>query len=305
MLGIICSGQGNQHPAMFALTGELPAAAPIFAAATRLLGEDPRRLVRQAAAASLQANRTAQILCVTQALAAACLLERVLRQPCLVAGYSVGDLAAWGVAGALAPEATLELAARRAVAMDAASGPDEGLAHIAGLSQRQVEAIARSTNVEIAILNPGQRFILGGARQDLEAACARALAQGAARAGLIGVQVASHTRRQAAAASAFAAELAKAAARLPSGGPLLISGLDGAPVFRLEEGRGKLAAQIAAPISWSACLATLAERGATRVLELGPGRALAEMAAGLPFTARGLEDFRTAEGAAAWLEAAD
>ena len=41
-LALLLSGQGNQHPAMFALTADAPAAADVFAAATRALGRDPR-----------------------------------------------------------------------------------------------------------------------------------------------------------------------------------------------------------------------------------------------------------------------
>ncbi|MCW5889465.1 MAG: hypothetical protein KIT14_02830 [bacterium] len=39
----------------------------------------------------------------------------------MVAGFSVGELAAWGVAGALDSHTTLELVARRAELMDAAT----------------------------------------------------------------------------------------------------------------------------------------------------------------------------------------
>jgi [acyl-carrier-protein] S-malonyltransferase len=43
------------------------------------------------------------------------------------------------------------------------------------------------------------------------------------------------------------------------------------------------------------------EAGASVFFELGPGRALNEMAAGAYISARSLEDFRTLQGARAWL----
>jgi [acyl-carrier-protein] S-malonyltransferase len=44
-LAILCSGQGLQHPRMFSLTGDAPAAASVFAHAAHWLGgRDPRRL---------------------------------------------------------------------------------------------------------------------------------------------------------------------------------------------------------------------------------------------------------------------
>lgn len=69
-LALLCPGQGTQHAGMFALTAAAPEAAPVFAAATALLDEDPRRLVRRADAATLHGNRMAQVLCGTQQLAA-------------------------------------------------------------------------------------------------------------------------------------------------------------------------------------------------------------------------------------------
>ena len=46
-LAILCSGQGRQHPDMFALTGDAPEAAGLFAHAAKLLGgKDPRDFVR-------------------------------------------------------------------------------------------------------------------------------------------------------------------------------------------------------------------------------------------------------------------
>jgi [acyl-carrier-protein] S-malonyltransferase len=48
-LAILCSGQGLQHPRMFSLTGDAPAAASVFAHAAHWLGgRDPHRLVQRA-----------------------------------------------------------------------------------------------------------------------------------------------------------------------------------------------------------------------------------------------------------------
>ena len=58
-LALLCSGQGPQHPAMFAVTGDAPAAAALFDHAAALLGgRDPRTLVRDAdEAVTLHGNR--------------------------------------------------------------------------------------------------------------------------------------------------------------------------------------------------------------------------------------------------------
>jgi [acyl-carrier-protein] S-malonyltransferase len=93
---------------MFDLFADCSAAEPVFAAASKLLGQDPRRFVREAAPADLFADRAAQILCCTQALAAWAGLGAARPVRTVIAGYSVGELAAWGCAGALDMRTTLQ-----------------------------------------------------------------------------------------------------------------------------------------------------------------------------------------------------
>src|SRR5258707_12994580 len=83
----------------------------------------------------------------------------------------------------------------------------------------------------------------------------------------------------------------------------LFSGIDGSPVVNISAGLNKLAKQISHTVQWARCLEGCVEAGASVFLELGPGRALNEMAAGAypDISARSLEDFRTLQGARAWL----
>src|SRR6202142_1325351 len=99
LVAILCSGQGGQHPAMFDLVANCPEAEPVFAAAAKVFGRDPRRYVREAAPADLFSNLTGQILCCTQALAAWAALATVRPARAVIAGYSIGELAAWSCAG--------------------------------------------------------------------------------------------------------------------------------------------------------------------------------------------------------------
>ena len=85
---------------MFDLVANCPEAEPVFAAAAEVLGQDPRRFVREAAPADLFSDRSGQILCCTQALAARAALGTAWPARAVIAGYSIGELAAWGCAGA-------------------------------------------------------------------------------------------------------------------------------------------------------------------------------------------------------------
>lgn len=301
-VAILLSGQGGQHPGMFDLTADHPAAQAVFSAATPLLGgTDPRDLARSGGDA-LHANRAGQILCCTAALAAWRALGFTGRA--IVAGYSIGDLAAWGVAGRIADADILALAARRAEAMDAASGEGFGLAGIRGLTRDALDALAVRHGCHLAIRNAADSFVVGGRRDALDALCRDAAAAGAQRAILLAVHTPSHTPLLAEASEAFRDALATVTLRgTPAGAPRLVSGLDGTTIFRPEDGLDKLARQISHTLDWAACLDACREYGADRVLELGPGHALATMARTALPDARihALEEFRSIDGVAAWL----
>ncbi|NEK38626.1 acyltransferase domain-containing protein [Rhizobium leguminosarum] len=306
-VALLCSGQGTQHREMFRLTADLPAAAGIFSAAREALGSDPRTFVLTASEASLHANRTAQILCVTQALAAATMIESAPSRRAIVAGYSIGEVAAWGIAGLLTPQAVIDLARIRAEIMDAASRPDDGLGFLRGLSGERVAALGSRHGIEIAIVNPGDAFIVGGSRPSLLAFFESALAAGATRAGLLPVSVASHTSRLEKAVAPFRSAIYAHKPKRPDRSRTLLSGLNGSALLDIVSGADKLARQLGTTVRWDICLGAAVERGASRFLELGPGRALAEMAASAYPTipARSTEDFRSAAGVCAWLSEFD
>ena len=271
-------------------------AAPILASARDLLGADPHALPD----AARYENRAGQILCVARALAAAACLAPAAG--CVVAGYSVGEVAAWGVAGFWSFEQTLRLTALRAELMDAAGGDAGGLGFVRGLERGHVEALAAQFDCALAIVNPRQSFVIGGPRDRVEQCCAAALAQGAAAARRIGVNVASHTPLLAGAVAPFRAVLQATPLSRPMPGRVLV-GAATASVVAGAPGLAGLAAQIGTTLDWAAVLDSLIERGVDRVLELGPGSALAEMAhtAYPALDVRALDDFRSLAGAAAWM----
>lgn len=302
-LAILCSGQGAQRADMFELTGAVPQADALFAHAGRLLGDDPRNWVRHAEPDALHENRAAQLLCTLQALAAAALLDTVWPRRRCVAGYSVGEVASWSVAGMIDPHDALDLADARARAMDAASGGDERMAFVRGLTRARLAQLCDGRDAAIAIANPGDAFVVAGRQADVAAVADDAARDGALRVAPVCVRIASHTRRLAAAVPAFRASLAAVNVRRPPPGTRLFSGIDGASVLDIGAGLDKLARQIAEPVEWVACLAACVEAGATAFLELGPGRALAEMAGGAypALPARSVADFRSVDGIASWL----
>ena len=299
-LALLCSGQGRQDRAMFDLFADDPRAQSILSHAGALLGQDIPTLLQTADDATLFANRTSQILCVARGLSAAACLAST--SALTVAGYSVGEMAAWGAVGIWSPERTLDLTARRAEAMDSASGPNDGLGFVRGLPQDRVEALVARFDCHIAIVNPALLFVIGGRRDDVERCCTSALGEGAASARPIAVHIASHTPRLSNAVAPFRAALEGSAPGRPGRGRTLIGATTASIVSGVRDVPG-LANQIDTTIDWAATLEALVERGVDRLLELGPGTALADMvrAAYPTLDVRAVDDFRSLAGITAWI----
>jgi [acyl-carrier-protein] S-malonyltransferase len=304
-LAILCSGQGPQHANMFALTGDAPEAGPLFARATTLLsGRDPREMVRMDTDDAVHQNRAGQILCTLNALAVTAALRDTWPRRRIIAGYSVGEIAAWSIAGWAEGTTALDLVAQRAEAMDAVSEHGDGLLFVRGLPLRSVEDLCERHDAAIAIINPGGACVLGGSGVALDSLATEAKATGAARVVRLAVNVASHTPRLAGASSEFRKLLSQVPTKAKfEDGVRLFSGIDGGPVFDIPTGLDKLAKQISHTVHWADCLEACLEAGASIFLELGPGRALTEMVASAypGIHARSLEDFRTLQGARAWI----
>ncbi|MBW9116856.1 malonate decarboxylase subunit epsilon [Rhizobium cauense] len=306
-LAILCSGQGRQHSEMFALTSDTPESEALFQRACVLLdGIDPRLLVRQISEETIHSNRCGQIICTLQGLAAAAALRSSLPSNVVFAGYSVGELAAWGAAEVLDPFTTLDLAAKRAAMMDAHTSPGDGLLFIRGLPRDVIDGLCERHGAGLAIVNPDDAFIVGGSRQALHALVVEAEQFRPIRMTLLPVMVASHTKLLRLASAEFRKVLAGTPIRFPPiSGFRLLSGVDGATVMNPETGLNKLSGQICTTVQWASCLQSCVEAGTTCFLELGPGDALSRMAreAFPEVESRSLSDFKSLVGVRAWIAA--
>jgi [acyl-carrier-protein] S-malonyltransferase len=277
VMALLCSGQGYQTANMFDLLADAPEADPVFRHARLVLGgEDPREFVRRATPDAMHTDKIGQILCCTQAMAAWAVSSATAPRPFVVAGYSVGELAAWGVAGLLNYEDVLDLAAQRAAAMDEATTEPSGLAAIRGLERATLDPICRAHGAYVAIVNGEDQLLVGGTITALDAVIHDALAAGAEHTTRLPVMVASHTPLLAAASDKFRQALGNA--HLPAETPgdvRLLSGIDGATVFDVRAGADKLTRQIRQTVDWAACMQSCRAAGVTKVVEFGPGNALA------------------------------
>jgi [acyl-carrier-protein] S-malonyltransferase len=291
-LGVLCPGQGDQSPGMFEMVSGEPKAQSILALYKRLAG---------GTAEDLHLNKVAQpLLCAFQ-LSIWKVLQKDLPEPRAFAGYSLGELSAYGCAGVLAPEELIKLAQHRATVMDAAYPSPGGLVAVRGLTQSQVQQLCGKHGVEIAIINDTDRLIVGGAASALEE-FEKEVAESGAKVTRLKVSIPSHTSAMQAAVPKFRMALSQAAWG-PFAAPVL-SGTTAAPVFSKAEAIEALALQIAHRVDWAACVGALVELGCTVLLELGPGNGLSRMVRDrFPhLQARSVTEFRTLRGIGSWIK---
>ncbi|MET4204425.1 MULTISPECIES: acyltransferase domain-containing protein [unclassified Bradyrhizobium] len=303
MLALLCGGQGTLSDKIFDLVATQPAAEPVFVAATDCLGEDPRELVRTRSADELSANRVSQVLTVTSALAIHACIADLLTGQTAVAGYSVGETAAWSVAGIWTADEALRLTDIRARLMDSVAGPDGRLGYVRGLDRTALQPLLDKHRCQIAIRNPELLFVVGGTGRDVVNLCQEASTLSAARAGVLAVKIASHTSRLERACDPLKQALEASRHASVAHQRILLAGDGGERIFSVSDAMAKLACQVARPIDWAATLEALAEQGVDRVLDLGPGHALAEMMQGFLPSIRcyAADGFRTADGLRNWI----
>ena len=299
-LALLCPGQGAQHAAMFDRVRDLPAARHTLDAASTVLGRD---VFSAAAADDRFDNAQAQPLLCAASLAQWHGLRDSVPTPTLIAGYSIGELAAHAIAGSFDATTCLALAAQRAQLMDGASPADAGLQAVLGLERHVLQPLCDLHGAHVAIANGQDHFIVGGTHASLLRLADAAQAQGVDIRPLP-VHVPAHTPLLAAAVAPFAAALAASplqAPRLP-----LLAGIDARPVRDRVMAVHTLSAQLAQTIEWAQVMRQAFERGARVFLQLGPGNALARMVApAYPCCeVRAVEEFQSLEGAAAWVRSA-
>ncbi|MCR8960675.1 acyltransferase domain-containing protein [Variovorax sp. S2] len=207
---LLFSGQGTQHPAMLPWLADDAIVRDMCA---QLAIDDWRGALADPEWAGRNSN--AQLLLTSLALAAWGQLAPRVPPPAAVAGYSVGELAAFSAAGVIDPGVATALAPQRAEAMDrcAAHAPG-GLLAVGGLPEQRLEQLRIEAGLELAIRNGNASVVLGGPVAALDKAEQMAMAAGA-HCTRLRVNVASHTSWMREAAKSFFQALAQVPFRAP------------------------------------------------------------------------------------------
>jgi [acyl-carrier-protein] S-malonyltransferase len=193
----------------------------------------------------------------------------------VVAGHSVGEIAAYAIAGVISADDAVRLAATRGAEMAKACN-DEPTGMSAVLGGDEAEVLAALANLDLvpANRNAAGQIVAAGRLDALaklgENPPAKARVRQLATAG------AFHTKFMSSATDRYAA----AAAEVNTADPAvtLLSNADGQPVASASDAIEKLVAQLTRPVRWDLCTETLRQRGVTAIVEFPPAGALAGIA---------------------------
>ncbi len=284
-LAFVCPGQGSQAVGMGrALAADSPAAAAVFVAADRALGESISELAWEGPAERLDLTEYAQpaILATSIAILAA-LRERWAAEglappaPSFIAGHSMGQYSALVAAGALDLEDGVRLVRERGRLMQASGqGRDGAMAALIGLDDARLpELVAGASRHGIFVVAnrnaPGQ-VVVSGERRAVEAGAELAKSLGAKRAIVLPVSVAAHSPLMAEAADGMRVALAGVTFHDPV--VPLLANADARPIETAEACRAELVEHLTAGVDWIRAVERMAAAGVTTFVEIGPGRVL-------------------------------
>lgn len=271
MLIFTAPGQGAQTPGFLSPWLELPGFADQLGAWSELAGRDLIRLGTAGSAEEITDTAVAQPLLVATALAVAGLIG----QPDAAAGHSVGELAAGAIAGVMSAEDAIALTRVRGEAMAAACGAEPtGMSAVLGGDESAVLAAIADAGLTPANVNTAGQIVAGGTLEQLAAFAASPPA--GARIRPLRVAGAFHTSHMAPAVETLAAAATGITVKDPS--IALLSNRDGAVVTTGADWLDRIVSQVASPVRWDRCTATMSAIGVTALLELAPGGTLTGIA---------------------------
>ncbi len=271
MLILTAPGQGAQTPGFLSPWLELPGLADQLGAWSELAGRDLVRLGTAGRAEEITDTSVAQPLLVAAALAVAGLIGQVD----VAAGHSVGELAAGAIAGVMSAEDAIALTRVRGEAMAAACGAvPTGMSAVLGGEESAVLAAIADAGLTPANVNTAGQIVAGGTLEQLAAFAASPPA--GARIRPLRVAGAFHTSHMAPAVDALAAAAAGITVKDPA--ITLLSNRDGAVVTAGADWLDRIVSQVATPVRWDRCMATMSAIGVTALIELAPGGTLTGIA---------------------------
>jgi [acyl-carrier-protein] S-malonyltransferase len=257
---------------------ELPGADERIAAWSESIKLDLARLGTTATAEEITDTSVTQPLVVAATLLAH--LEMTTRgllagAETVVAGHSVGEIAAYAIAGVLSADDAVSLAATRGSEMAKACAVEPtGMAAVLGGDEAEVLARLEALDLVPANRNAAGQIVAAGAISALDKLVEDPPAK--ARVRKLATAGAFHTHFMASALDGYSAAADAVTASEPT--TSLLSNADGQPVASAADAIAKLVAQLTQPVRWDLCTETMRQREVTAIIEFPPAGTLVGIA---------------------------
>jgi len=278
VIALLAPGQGSQTEGMLSPWLDLPGAADQLDIWSKASGLDLVRLGTTASTEEITDTAVTQPLVVAATLLAHQELTKrglLADAELVVAGHSIGEIAAYAIAGVLAADDAVALAATRGAEMAKACAVEAtGMSAVLGGEEAEVLARLDQLDLFAANRNAAGQIVAAGALNALEKLAEDPPAKARVRA--LSVAGAFHTKYMAPALDRYAAAAAAVQTAEPTA--TLLSNRDGKPVTSAAAAMEALVAQLTQPVRWDLCTATLREREITAAVEFPPAGTLTGIA---------------------------
>jgi len=270
VLAIVAPGQGSQTPGFLAPWLEISDLKDSLATYSDAIGLNLAILGTESGPDEIRDTANAQPLIVSAGLLGAKALG-VDAPFDLTTGHSVGELTAASIAGVISDLDAMRLVRERGLAMAvAAAHSTTGMSAVLGGDRDEILALIAHLGLVAANDNGAGQIVAAG---DLVALTALADSiPSNARVRALAVSGAFHTHFMAPAVG----HLKEFATTLhpQNSTHAIVSNKDGARITNGEEVMSRIVSQIANPVRWDMCMATMVALGVTAVLELPPAGTL-------------------------------
>jgi [acyl-carrier-protein] S-malonyltransferase len=259
---------------------ELPGAADRVASWSTTSGLDLNRLGTTASTEEITDTAVTQPLVVVATLLAHQELSRRgvfadAGQELIVAGHSVGEIAACAIAGVISANDAVALAATRGAEMaKACANEPTGMSAVLGGDESEVLSRLEQLDLVAANRNAAGQIVAAGPLTALDKLIEDPPAK--ARVRPLGVAGAFHTEFMRPALESYAAAAEEVATAEPT--VTLLSNRDGKPVSSATDAMEKLIGQLTRPVRWDLCTETLRQHNITAIVEFPPAGALTGIA---------------------------
>ena len=276
-------GQGSQSVGMLDAWGDHPAVRSTLQEASAALGEDITALISGGPKDQLDLTTNTQPVMLTVAIACwRAWLAEGGAAPLALAGHSLGEYSALVAAGCLSLSDALPLVRLRAQAMQRAVPVGVGaMAAILGLDAAAVvsgcaqAAAATGEVVSAANFNDPKQTVISGSKAGVDKACELLKAMGAKRTLPLAVSAPFHCALMQPAAEVLRERLAAVTLAVPQ--IPVVNNIDVAAPVDAASIRDALYRQASGPVRWVEVVQALRARGASHIVECGPGKVLAGM----------------------------